>query len=193
LEDLSQAREAVSKPILRKDFILEEYQVWEAKAFGADAILLMASAHEADPGKFKGLFDLAISLGLDALIEFGLEAPPRKEFMPPGALLFGINARVFKDSDRYRASREQGEGTGKDLTTDLGIHADLYAELEKIAPEGKILVAESGIRSREDLGPLMDLGYRAALIGTAFLKKNDLPRTLGEFDDYLAARRTGHT
>jgi indole-3-glycerol phosphate synthase len=193
LEDLSLARESVSKPILRKDFILEEYQVWEAKAYGADAILLMASVHEADPGKLRGLFDLAASLGLDALIEFGREAPPRKEFMPPGALLFGVNARVFKDSKRYRASRTRGDADGKDLTTDLKIHAELFASLEGLAPPGKILVAESGIRTPEDLGPLMDLGYQAALVGTAFLKKNDLPRTVGEFDGYLAARRAGHS
>jgi indole-3-glycerol phosphate synthase len=173
LTRLQLVRAGTNKPILRKDFILDEYQVWEARAYGADAILLMGEVHENDPRRLHDLYNLAKSLGLQALVEIGMsesEAGPKKQaqLVPPTAEIMGINSRQFHSSRlkiRMRMSKILGY-FGKDLTT----YPHQHQKLRTLIPPGKIAVAESGIKSPKDLDSLVALDYNAALIGTAFLK-----------------------
>jgi indole-3-glycerol phosphate synthase len=189
IEDLAKARVRSHKPLLRKDFIFDEYQVWEARAFGADAILLMAGLHD-DPGRLRVLFDLARSLGMDVLFEIGMSILPvadQVKVIPQDAAIWGINSRQFASS-RFAIRAHAGRLIGKDLITNLSRHRDLF----DLIPQGKLAVAESGIESPNDLSALAKLGYRAALIGTALLKKGaKLETTLGAFDERLRTLGTG--
>jgi indole-3-glycerol phosphate synthase len=168
LERLQQVRKGTNKPILRKDFIVDEYQVWETRVFGADAMLLMCSVHERRPDRLKDLFDLAKSVGLETLVEIGMsETSPAQQvdMVPSDAGIWGINSRKFHSSPlklRMRASKLLGQ----DFTTSPSRHR----ELRRLIPLGKIAVAESGIHKPRDIDALVHLGYNAALIGTAFLK-----------------------
>ncbi len=168
LERLWQVRNATSKPILRKDFILDEYQVWEARAFGADAILLMGAVHEEYPTRLKDLYELAKSLGLQALVEIGMsEAGPQQQaaIVPRDADIWGINSRQFHIS-RFNLRMRASKLLGQDFTTSSNRHR----QLRGLTPDGKIVVAESGIHKPQEIDALVHLGYHAALIGTAFLK-----------------------
>ncbi|HEX7671762.1 MAG TPA: indole-3-glycerol phosphate synthase TrpC, partial [Polyangiaceae bacterium] len=102
VEDLFIARHAVNKSVLRKDFIVDDYQVLEARAFGADAILLMASVLAKEPSHMAALYDLARSLGLDVLVELGMANHRIEDLVavvPPKARIWGINARQFAKRD----------------------------------------------------------------------------------------------
>ncbi len=170
LEDLLEARKRTKKPLLRKDFILDEYQVWEARSHGADAVLLMAALHVSDPGRSKRLFDLATTLGMDVLFELGMagdsSVEEQRKIIPRDALIWGVNSRRFQTS-RFQAHARLGRLVGKDLSIEAQAHAALRAQI----PKSKTAVAESGIHAYTDVHALADLGYRAALIGTALLKK----------------------
>jgi len=185
LERLWQVRKATSKPILRKDFIIDEYQVYEARAFGADAILLMGAVHEEYPNRLKDLYELAKSLGLQALVEIGMsQAGPQKQaaIVPRDADIWGINSRQFHSSRlklRMRASKLLGQ--------DFMTSASRHRQLRDLIPPGKIAVAESGIHQPREIDALVRLGYNAALIGTAFLKG---PRTVADVLVAFAERIT---
>jgi indole-3-glycerol phosphate synthase len=171
LDDLARARAlGGERPILRKDFIVDEYQVHEARAFGADASLLMTAVHARSPETFRRLFRLATELGLECLIEIGLGDGDPKDLVamvPEEAVLWGVNARAFVGSRELREqSRASLEGGGRDLLTSL----DRHDELLPLVPKGALAVAESGLRTAEELRATAAKGYRAALIGTAFLK-----------------------
>jgi indole-3-glycerol phosphate synthase len=190
LADLREARARTSKPLLRKDFILHEYQVWEARAAGADAILLMAGLLD-DAAQARDLFDLSRSLGMDALFEIGMGARPLDQqavLVPPAAEIWGVNSRRFSSS-RLRLRATLGKLIGKDFWTNRGRHKDLL----RFLPPGRIAVAESGIHVPADLHDLARLGYRAALIGTAFLRQGaDVEAVLASFAAEVAAiRATG--
>jgi indole-3-glycerol phosphate synthase len=178
LDDLGIARERVKKPILRKDFIVDDYQVLEARAFGADAILLMASVLADRPGRMQSLYELARSLDLDVLVELGA-AERRLEdlvaLVPPGAQIVGINARVFATS---KPGNDAAPSARHALPTDLRQHRTY----RRLVPESALAVAESGINTLEELASVRDAGYHAALIGTAFLKG---PRDIGTVADEL--------
>jgi indole-3-glycerol phosphate synthase len=182
LEDLAAARLATEKPILRKDFIVDEYQVYEARAFGADAILLMASVLWKDPARLQALFDLARSVELDVLVELGNTERPIEDLVsliPKGARIWGINARNFaKKKDDVNASTDPG--ARHDLRTDVRHHQ----EFRRLVPEGRLAVAESGIHTAAELAAARVAGYHAALIGTAFLSG---PRGVAEVTRDLAA------
>lgn len=168
LDRLWQARKATNKPILRKDFIVDEYQVWEARAFGADAILLMAAVHEDNPGQLGYLYEVAKSLGLQALVEIGMsQARPEKQaaIIPRDAEIWGINSRQFHSS-RLKLRMRASKLFGRDFMTSPSRHR----QLRGLTPDGKIVVAESGIHQPREIDALVQLGYNAALIGTAFLK-----------------------
>ena len=100
---LQRLRERTTKPILRKDFILDEYQVWEARAYGADAILLMTAVHHKDPTRLADLFGLATELGMQCLVEIGMmgQVDPelQAKMVPAAAEIWGVNSRRF-DSRR---------------------------------------------------------------------------------------------
>jgi len=187
VDRLLQVRKATTKPILRKDFIIDEYQVYEAKSFGADAILLMGAVHEEQPNRLKDLYQLATSLGLQALIEIGMSyAGPERQaaIVPRDAEIWGINSRRF-DSSRLkltiRASKFFGKFFGQDFTTHPGRHR----QLRDLIPAGKIAVAESGIKQPQEIDALVNLGYNAVLIGTAFLKG---PRRVADVVSAFAER-----
>lgn len=164
-EDLFPAREATGKPILRKDFIIDEYQVVEARAFGADAILLMASVLASDPGVMRGLHDLARSIGLEVLVEIGMTERRMEDLVtvvPEDARIWGINARAFAKADKDAPVDPHAKHA---LSTDVSRHV----QYRKLVPVGKLAVAESGIHTADELRAARDAGYDAALIGTAFL------------------------
>jgi indole-3-glycerol phosphate synthase len=179
LERLWHARERTKKPLLRKDFIIDEYQVWEARAHGADAVLLMADLFR-DKASLARIFDLVRSLGMDALFELGMKTVGNPSaVVPHDAWIWGINSRRFHTTSFRVRSR-----LGRLIRTDLSIDSDAHRELREQIPNGKLAIAESGIHERADLRRLFALKYRAALIGTAFLKKGaDVTTVVRSFDE----------
>ena len=150
LDDLRAAREASRLPILRKDFVVDRYQVHEALAAGADAILLIVAALE--PAQLAELHELAGALGLAALVEVH-DQRELEVAAASGAQIIGINNR--------------------DLTT-LRVDVQRTYELLPGVPDGATVVAESGLRTRSDLGTLADAGIDAVLIGEALMRARDI-------------------
>jgi indole-3-glycerol phosphate synthase len=177
IDDLAVARDRVEKPVLRKDFIIDDYQVVEARAFGADAILLMASVLADEPATMRRLYEHARALGLDVLVELGMTERPIESLLsivPAEARIWGVNARQFAkrgEGGRAPAGAARADATSfapgqkHDLPTDIAAHR----EHRKLVPPGKLAVAESGIHRAAELAAARDAGYDAALIGTAFL------------------------
>jgi indole-3-glycerol phosphate synthase len=150
LDDLHCARAASPLPILRKDFIVDGYQVPESLAAGADAILLIVAALSA--AELATLHTAAQSVGLAVLVEVHNERELDAAVMA-GAALIGINNR--------------------DLTT---LQVDIrttYALLPRV-PNGTVVVAESGFRSRAELDELVDAGVDAVLVGEALMRSPDI-------------------
>lgn len=156
LADLEAVRDAVSLPVLRKDFIAEPYQVFEARAAGADLVLLIVAALEQDT--LASLFELIGSLGMSALVETH-NADEVSRALDIGAGLVGVNAR--------------------DLST-FELDQDLFGRLAGQIPSGVIRVAESAIRSAEDVVHYREAGADVVLVGEA-LVTGDPVRTLAEF------------
>lgn len=153
---LVQAKAAAGLPVLRKDFVIDEYQVFEARALGADCILLIAAV--LDPERIASFSEIAGELGLDALVEVHsareLDDALRSE--PP---FLGINNRDLHTFDTS-------------LETTLSL-------LDQV-PEGTTVVTESGIRTREDVSRMRDAGVDAFLVGEAFMRASDPGRALRE-------------
>ena len=150
LEDLAAARHASGLPILRKDFILEEYQVHESLAAGADAILLIVAA--LDTGTLIRLHSLATQLGLATLVEVhdAVELDAAHEI---GAEIVGINNR--------------------DLTT-LEVDVERTHELLAGVRDGALVVSESGLRDHAQLARLQAAGVDAVLVGEALMRAPDI-------------------
>lgn len=149
-EDLVAARAAVSLPVLRKDFMLDPYQILEARAIGADCILLIMAA--LDDGQALELEDQAIALGMDVLIEVHNET----ELARAGALrspLIGINNRDLKTLDIDLATTEK---------------------LARLLPAGRLLVSESGLYAPEDLKRMAAVGANCFLIGESLMRQQDV-------------------
>ena len=180
LDRLLGARQRTKKPLLRKDFIVDEYQVWEARAHGADAVLLMTDLYREDPKRLARVFDVVRDLGMDALFELGMKtvALP-SEVVPEGASIWGVNSR------RFHTTKLQVRSTvGRIFGRELSIDSDAHREMRSQIPAGKLAIAESGIHDRADIRQLFELKYRAALIGTAFLKKGaDVASVVRAFDE----------
>lgn len=143
------ARAAVRLPVLRKDFILEEYQLYESRALGADAVLLITAL--LDLPRLRGFLEVAAGLGLDSLVEVHT-LEELEGAVTAGAALIGVNNR--------------------DLRT---FHTDL-AVTEKLCPHvppGCTVVSESGVRSREDVRRLAACGVRAILVGESLVASPD--------------------
>lgn len=149
---LAAARAACTLPVLRKDFMLNKYQVYEARALGADAILLIAAA--LDNADFANLHALAIELGLDVLVEVHNAFDLRRALPLPNIAhtLIGINNRDLVTFDT-------------DIETTLLLRADV--------PADRLLVTESGITTHEDVARLRAAGVDAFLIGEAFMRADD--------------------
>lgn len=162
LQDLAAAASAVRIPVLRKDFILNAYQVYESRAFGADAVLLIAAILSDE--QLARLLDLACSLGMGALVEVhdGVELDRvigKVEHLrcSPCPVALGVNNRDLKD-----------------FTVDLERTFGLRARV----PEGVTLVSESGIRSREDVLRLESAGVDAILVGETLVTSPDPQSTI---------------
>ncbi|UDY22445.1 indole-3-glycerol phosphate synthase TrpC [Nocardioides sp. Kera G14] len=149
LADLDAVRAAVGVPILRKDFVVEAYQVLEARAHGADLILLMCSA--LDDLQLKALYGRACELGLTPLVEVHDEAETERA-VELGAELIGVNARNLKT---------------------LEIDTDVFGRLAPLIPDDRVKVAESGIFSAADVTRFVGEGARAVLVGEALVKDGD--------------------
>ncbi|HYQ87069.1 MAG TPA: indole-3-glycerol phosphate synthase TrpC [Bacteroidota bacterium] len=148
LADLKSVRNVTSIPLLRKDFIIDEYQLHEAKAYGADAVLIIAGI--LDRSHLSELHDAARELGLESLVELH-EAGELKLLDPDRMLLVGVNNRDLRT-----------------FAVDLDRTFTIARQLASV-PEITI-VSESGIRDSDDLKKLLAGGIRAALIGTTLLK-----------------------
>ena len=172
IERLAAIRQTSSKPVLRKDFIVEEYQVREARAFGADAILLMANV--LDPNRLKGFYDLARELGMDALFEIHTE----KEIfaLPRDVRVVGINSRKFKAMSGFVGKQGASE-------TDFSLDYSAFELAEKLPP-GALKVAESGL-SPKNVAEVRER-FDAALVGTSLLRDSRGVRDcLREFEEAL--------
>lgn len=145
LEDLAAVRAAVEIPVLRKDFIVSSYQLWEARAYGADAILLIVAA--LDQPTLVGLRERAESLGMAALVEVHDEVEAERA-VEAGARIIGINARNLKT-----------------LEVDRGT----FARLAPCIPNGIVKVAESGVRGPHDVLEYARDGASAVLVGESLV------------------------
>jgi indole-3-glycerol phosphate synthase len=153
---LQQARAACALPVLRKDFTVDPYQVWEARALGADAVLLIAAA--LDDARLARLNDAAGAAGLDVLVEVhdAGELERALRLAPP---LLGINNRNLRTFD-----------TRLETTLDL----------RDRVPEGTLLVTESGIHGVDDVARMRAAGVHAFLVGEAFMRADDPGARLAE-------------
>ncbi|MBR9883662.1 MAG: indole-3-glycerol phosphate synthase TrpC [Oceanospirillales bacterium] len=155
-EYLMEARAACSLPVIRKDFIVEPYQVYEARAIGADCILLIVAA--LTDAKMAELNRLAHSLGMDVLIEVHNEEELKRS-LPLGNTLVGINNRNLHT---FEVSLEH-----------------TYSLLSMI-PEDRIVVTESGIHTPEDVAAMRGCGVNAFLVGEAFMRAPEPGQKLAE-------------
>ena len=148
-EYLVAARSATRIPVLRKDFIIDPYQIYEARCMGADCILLIVAALEQS--QMENLERIAMQLGMSVLVE----AHSREEFERATRLqttLIGVNNRDLRSFETS-------------LQTTLSLLSDL--------PSGRILITESGIHRREDVALMRDRGVNAFLVGEAFMRQQD--------------------
>ncbi len=146
---LEQIKRKVSLPLLRKDFIVDGYQLLEARSFGADAVLLIAAL--LDSVLLRELLDQAGSLSLDALVEVHTEAEMERA-LKANARLIGINNR--------------------DLRT-FEVNLDTTERLVPMVPPGTLVVCESGIETREQIKRIEELGVHIFLVGESLMRAHD--------------------
>ncbi len=153
---LKQARASCDLPVLRKDFLVDPYQVYESRAMGADAILLIAAC--LDDAQMKDFELIARDLGMAVLVEVhdGTELDRALKLRTP---LIGINNRDLSTFD-------------VSIETTLGLRARV--------PSDRVLVTESGIGTREDVARLREAGVQAFLVGEAFMRAGDPGTALAE-------------
>jgi indole-3-glycerol phosphate synthase len=149
LDDLAAVREAVSVPVLRKDFIVSSYQLWEARAYGADMALLIVAALEQNA--LVSLVERAVSIGLVPLVEVHTR-PELDRAIDAGATVLGINAR--------------------NLAT-LEVDRRVFASLAPLVPAGVVKIAESGVRGTHDLLAYAAAGADAVLVGESLVTGRD--------------------
>jgi len=150
IDHLADIREAIELPLLRKDFIFDPYQVYESRAYGADALLLIVAILSQE--QLNELLLLSHNLGLRCLIEVHNEGEVERTLLT-GAEIIGINNRDLKT-----------------FTVDL----DTTYRLRPLIPKGKVLVSESGIKSRGDIEKLKEWGVNAMLVGEALVTASDV-------------------
>ncbi|MFO0923991.1 MAG: indole-3-glycerol phosphate synthase TrpC [Pirellulales bacterium] len=160
LDYLRVIRSQVHLPVLRKDFILDPYQVYEARAAGADAILLIAECLEAS--SMKQLYDLATDLGMGVLIEL-YDAAHLPKVLATGTPLVGVNNRDLRTFE-----------------VDLG----RTIELRKEIPLDRAVVGESGIAGAQDAKRLWEGGIQAILVGETLMRQSDLVAAVRDLLDF---------
>jgi len=156
IEDLVTARQGVKVPCLRKDFVVDEYQIYESRLYSADAILLIVAA--LSDAQLEEYLGLARRLGLAALVETHT-AGEIERALRAEAHIIGINNR--------------------DLST-FDVNVKTTLELKKLVPGGNVLVSESGIRSRAHVRQLEDGGVDAILVGEALVTSGNIPAAISE-------------
>jgi indole-3-glycerol phosphate synthase len=156
LANMKQVKEAVSIPVLRKDFIIDKYQVYESRALGADAVLLIVAVLSDD--ELRASLSLCRELGLEALVEVHTESE-RDRALAAGAEVIGINNR--------------------DLST-FAVDLSTTIRLVSGIPEGITCVSESGIKTRDDVARLREAGVDALLVGTALMAARDMGAKIKE-------------
>lgn len=157
LADLDAVRAEVDVPLLRKDFIVTPYQLWEARAHGADLVLLMVVS--LDGGLLADLYGLASELGLTALVETHNEKEIERA-TEIGANVIGVNAR--------------------DLTT-LEVDRSVFAKLSPLIPAGTVRVAESGVAGPADVAEYHRQGADVVLVGEALVRSGNPRNAIKEF------------
>lgn len=153
---LRQARSACGLPILRKDFMCDVYQIHEAAAWGADLVLLIVAA--LDRTELVDLYDEAVGIGLEVLTE-AHTADEIEDALALERSIVGVNSRDLKT-----------------LKTDLAVARDL----SRYIPDDRLSIAESGIKTREEILSLQTCGYKGFLIGEALVRENDPGGKLGQ-------------
>ena len=153
-EIFMEIRRALKTPMIRKDFTVDEYMIYQAKLMGADCILLICAI--LDDEALMSYYKLADSLGLSVLVETHDEEEMERA-LKIGARMIGVNNRNLKD-----------------FTVDIGNSI----RLRKMVPENVIFVAESGIKTREDIKELEDCGTNGVLIGETFMRAADKAKEL---------------
>jgi indole-3-glycerol phosphate synthase len=159
LDDLVAVREAVSLPVLRKDFTRNEAQIWEARAAGADAVLLIVAT--LDQEHLEDLVSVARDVSIDVIVETH-SAPEIERAIAAGADIIGVNNRDLST-----------------FTTDLAV-AETLSEL---LPLGVVSIAESGVSSVEGAGAMRRCGYDAILVGEALVRSPDPAVFVAELKD----------
>jgi indole-3-glycerol phosphate synthase len=149
LKDLRDVRARVSVPVLRKDFVVTRYQLWEARAAGADLVLLIVAA--LDQPLLEELHAETRALGMTALVEVHDEAEVDRA-LAAGATVVGVNARNLKT---------------------LEVDRETFARVAQAIPDGVVRVAESGIRGAADVAAVVGQGAHAVLVGEALVTGTD--------------------
>jgi indole-3-glycerol phosphate synthase len=157
LEDLAAVREAVQVPVLRKDFVVEEDQVWEARAHGADLVLLIVAALSDD--QLTGLLALVRHLGMEALVEAHDEEEAERA-VRAGAAVVGVNARNLRT---------------------LEVDPATFGRVAPGLPDGLVVVAESGVTGPQDVAAYALAGAHAVLVGEALVTGADPAQAVRSF------------
>lgn len=157
IEDLQRARKHMACPVLRKDFIIDEYQIYKTKAIGADLMLLIAAILTKE--EIVRFTDLAHKLGLEVLLEIHNEEEFNEGYYDSVDIL-GVNNRDLK---AFKTT----------IQTSI--------DLAKILPEEQLKISESGISSPKEMKILADVGYKGFLIGEQFMKHDDPANELKKF------------
>lgn len=163
LDDLLNARASCHLPLLRKEFIIDSYQILEAKAYGADVILLIAAI--LTKAEIKDFSEFAKQLGLNVLLEVHNEAELQKSLLPSIDLM-GVNNRNLRTFE---------------------VSLDTSKTLSELIPNDFIKVSESGISSTEAIKELRPYGYQGFLIGENFMKSDDAGKSAEHFINQLKA------
>jgi len=168
LADLDAVRERVSIPVLRKDFMVEPYQVWEARAHGADLVLLIVAA--LTDRQLTSLARVATSLGMTCLVEVHT-AEEISRAVDAGVVLLGVNNRNLKTLD---------------------VDPDMFARLAEYVPDGIVKVAESGLANADDAAKAAAAGADVVLVGEALVRDRAPRRAVADMIEAgtLARRRS---
>jgi indole-3-glycerol phosphate synthase len=166
IDDLRAAREATSLPALRKDFTIAEIQIYEARAIGADALLLIVAAF-GDDGYLRDLHEMARDLGLAVLVEAHDDAELERA-LDIGAAIVGVNSRSLHT-----------------FAEDLGVAESLARQL----PDNVIAVAESAVRTTDDAARVAAAGFDAVLAGEALVRADDPAALVRTFASTKRAQR----
>jgi len=183
IEKLARMRDVTSKPVLRKDFITDEYQVYQSRAHGADAILLMANILNAE--ELRRLSDLAFEIGLDVLFETHCLAD--LEDLPENAVMIGINCRNFNSKpSQFRMAKLLRQWLW--AQSDRSVNPARFEYASQL-PSNAIKIAESGVTAK-NCANVFAMGFHCALVGTSLLMdRRGVKAALEDFEEAIFRRK----